>query len=115
MTVPFSSFRYIDTTPVANDAIFAECVSAMLEDENVDCAVISPVPMSPAMQTLVPRRFREENLYHPQSIVMHLIDIFHKTEEPFVVNIDAGDIFNPIEECLQRAGVPTFRRADIAV
>jgi hypothetical protein len=32
-----------------------------------------------------------------------------------VVNIDAGDIFNPIEECLERAGVPTFRRADIAV
>jgi acyl-CoA synthetase (NDP forming) len=105
----------LDTTPVANDAVFAECVSAMLEDENVDCAVISPVPMSPAMQTLVPGRFHEENLYHPQSIVMRLIDIFHKTEKPFVVNIDAGDIFNPIEECLERAGVPTFRRADIAV
>jgi acyl-CoA synthetase (NDP forming) len=105
----------LDTTPVADDAVFAECVSAMLEDENVDCAVISPVPMSPAMQTLVPGRFHAENLYNPQSIVMRLIDIFHKTEKPFVVNIDAGDIFNPIEECLERAGVPTFRRADIAV
>jgi len=71
--------------------------------------------MSPAIQTLVPGRFHEENIYHPQSIVMRLIDIFHKTEKPFVVNIDAGDIFNPIEECLERAGVPTFRRADIAV
>jgi acyl-CoA synthetase (NDP forming) len=105
----------LDTTPVADDSVFAECVEAMLEDKNVDCAVVSPVPMSPAMQTLLPGRFHEENLYNPKGIVMRLIDIFHKTEKPFVVNIDAGDIFDPIEDCLEQAGVPTFRRADIAV
>lgn len=105
----------LDTTPVADDAMFAECVSAMLEDTNVDCAIVSPVPMSPSMQTLVPSRFHEENVYHPQSIVMRLIDIFHKTDKPFVVNIDAGDIFKPMVDCLEQAGVPTFRRSDIAV
>jgi hypothetical protein len=105
----------LDTTPVADDAVFAECVWAMLQDSNVDCAIISPVPMSPSMQTLVPSRFHEENVYHPQSIVMRLIDIFHKTDKPFVVNIDAGDIFKPMVDCLEQAGVPTFRRSDIAV
>ncbi|MFP4082477.1 MAG: acetate--CoA ligase family protein [Candidatus Aminicenantes bacterium] len=105
----------LDTTPVADDAVFAECVQAMLEDKNVECAIVSPVPMSPSMQTLVPGRFHQENLYHPQSIVMRLIDIFHKTDKPFVVNIDAGDIFKPMADCLEQAGVPTFRRSDIAV
>ena len=105
----------LDTTPVANDAVFAECVLAMLEDKNVDCAVVSPVPMSPSMQTLVPGRFHGENLYHPKSIIMRLIDIFHKIDKPFVVNIDAGDIFKPVADCLEQAGVPTFRRSDIAV
>ena len=105
----------LDTTPVADDAAFADCVWAMLEDENVDCAVVSPVPMTPAMQTLTPGRLHEENLYNPKSIVMRLIDIFHKTEKPFVVNIDAGDIFDPVVNCLEQAGVPTFRRSDIAV
>jgi len=105
----------LDTTPVADDAVFAECVSAMLEDPNVDCAIVSPVPMSPSMQTLVPSRFHEENVYHPESIVMRLIDIFNKTDKPFVVNIDAGDIFKPMVDCLEQAGVPTFRRSDIAV
>jgi acyl-CoA synthetase (NDP forming) len=105
----------LDTTPVADDAVFADCVWAMLEDPNVDCAIVSPVPMSPSMQTLVPSRFHEENVYHPQSIVMRLIDIFHKTDKPFVVNIDAGDIFKPMVDCLEQAGVPTFRRSDIAV
>jgi acyl-CoA synthetase (NDP forming) len=105
----------LDTTAVADDAVFAECVSAMLEDEEVDCAIASPVPMTPSMQTLVPGRFHDENLYHPRGIVMRLIDIFHKTDKPFVVNIDAGDIFKPMVDCLEQSGVPTFRRSDIAV
>ncbi|MGD2245182.1 MAG: acetate--CoA ligase family protein [Candidatus Aminicenantes bacterium] len=104
----------LDTTPVADDRVFAECVRVLLEDENIDCAIVSPVPMSPAMQTLVPGRFHEENLYHPQSIVMRLIDIFHQTDKPFVVNLDAGDIFKPMVDCLEQAGVPTFRRSDVA-
>jgi acyl-CoA synthetase (NDP forming) len=105
----------LDTTPVADDAVFTDCVKAMLEDNNVDCAIVSPVPMSPSMQTLVPSRLHQENVYHPQSIVMRLIDTFHKTDKPFVVNIDAGDIFSPMVDCLEQAGVPTFRRSDVAV
>ncbi len=105
----------LDTTPVADDAVFADCVLAMLKDENVDCAIVSPVPMTPSMQTLVPTRFHNENVYHPNSIAMRLIEVFHKTDKPFVVNIDAGDIFTPMVDCLEQAGVPTFRRSDVAV
>jgi hypothetical protein len=81
----------------------------------VDCAIVSPVPMTPSMQTLVPGRFHEENVYHPNSIAMRLIDVFHTTDKPFVVNLDAGDIFKPMVDCLEQAGVPTFRRSDVAV
>jgi len=105
----------LDTTPVADDAVFADCVLALLKDENVDCAIVSPVPMTPSMQTLVPTRFHNENVYHPNSIAMRLIDVFHKTDKPFVVNIDAGDIFTPMVDCLEQAGVPTFKRSDVAV
>ena len=105
----------LDTTPVADDAVFADCVLAMLKDENVDCAIVSPVPMTPSMQTLIPTRFHSENVYHPNSIAMRLIEVFHKTDKPFVVNIDAGDIFTPMVDCLEQAGVPTFRRSDVAV
>ena len=105
----------LDTTPVADDSVFSDLFQAMIDDKTVDCAIVSPVPMTPAMQTLVPGRFHEENLYHPKGIVMRLIDIFHKTEKPFVVNLDAGDIFKPMSDCLEQAGVPTFRRSDIAV
>ena len=104
----------LDLTPVADDLVFSECVRTILEDENVDCAVVSPVPMTPAMHTLVPGRFHKENVYHPQSIVMRLIDVFHNTDKPFVVSLDAGDLFKPMVDCLEQAGVPTFKRSDVA-
>ena len=105
----------LDTTPVASDEVFVECLEAMIDDDQVDCAIVSPVPMTPAMQTLVPGRFHEENLYHPKGIVMRLIDLFNNTEKPFVVNLDAGDLFKPMVDALEQAGVPTFRRSDVAV
>ena len=105
----------LDTTPVASDEVFVECLKAMLEDDGVDCAIVSPVPMTPAMQTLVPGRFHEENLYHPKGVVMRLIDLFSNTDKPFVVNLDAGDLFKPMVDSLEQAGVPTFRRSDVAV
>jgi len=105
----------LDVTPVADDVVFCECARAMLEDESVDCAVISPVPMTPAMQTLAPGKNHEEDIYKAGSTVMRLIDFFQKTDKPFVVNIDAGEIYDPMADLLCEAGVPTFRRVDEAV
>jgi acyl-CoA synthetase (NDP forming) len=105
----------LDVTPVANDAVFCECARAMLEDESVDCAVISPVPMTPAMQTLAPGKNHHEDIYKAGSTVMRLIDLFQKTDKPFVMNIDAGAIYDPMVDLLHQAGVLTFRRVDEAV
>ncbi len=55
----------LDVTPVADDAAFIGCAEAVLEDPGVDCAVISPVPMTPAMRTLGPVARRPAE--HPRS------------------------------------------------
>ncbi len=34
----------IDITPVGDDAVFCDCARALLEDDSVDCAVVSLVP-----------------------------------------------------------------------
>ncbi len=57
----------LDTTPVANDAAFAEAARAILEDPGVDCAVFSPLPMTGALQTLVPGRGPQRE--HPRSFL----------------------------------------------
>lgn len=105
----------LDLTPVATDAAFAGCVEAVLGDEGVDCAVISPVPMTSALQTLAPGEGHREDICDVRSIGRRLIKIYEKSSKPIVVSVDAGDLYNPLVEMLEEAGVPTFRRADEAV
>jgi len=105
----------LDVTPMADDATFCGCVQALLEDENVDCAVISCVPMTAALQTLPPGEEHRENIYNQESFAGQMIDLFHKTDKPFVVNIDAGRLYDPLAEHLEKSGVPVFRRCDEAV
>jgi len=105
----------LDVTPVADDAVFVECARAILEDPGVDCAVISNVPMTPAQNTLAPGEGHREDLMRPGSFAMRLIELFRSTDKPVVVNIDAGELYTPLAGCLERAGIPVFRRADEAV
>lgn len=105
----------LDITPVSDDAVFAGCVETLLADENVDCAVVSPVPMTSALQTLAPGGAHNENIHAKESIGQRLIDIFRRTAKPFVVNIDAGAFYQPLVDVMEEAGVPTFRRSDEAL
>ena len=105
----------MDVTPTADDAVFCESARAMLEDENVDALVISPVPMTPAMQTLPPGDGHREDLLREGATVPRLIEMFRASDKPLVVNIDAGGRYDPMAEELAKAGVPVFRRSDDAV
>jgi acyl-CoA synthetase (NDP forming) len=105
----------LDVTPVADDAVFVECARAVLEDPGVDCAVVSNVPMTPAQQTLPPGEGHREDLARPGCFASRTIELFRSTDKPFVVNIDAGELYTPLAEFLECAGIPVFRRADEAV
>jgi acyl-CoA synthetase (NDP forming) len=105
----------MDVTPVADDAAFCECVRAILEDPNVDCAVVSPLPMSPAMNTLAPSEFHEEDLTRGGSTPRRLVELFHETDKPWVVSIDTGAPYRPLKDMLELEGVPVLRRCDEAV
>jgi acyl-CoA synthetase (NDP forming) len=105
----------LDVTPVADDAVFCACAGAILADPNVDCAVVSPVPMTPALKTLAPGAGYAESIYDSLSVSSRLIDLFRAARKPFAVNIDAGTLYDPMADELEAAGVPVFRRVDEAV
>ncbi|MBD3415002.1 MAG: hypothetical protein GF421_11295 [Candidatus Aminicenantes bacterium] len=105
----------MDMTPVADDEVFCECVKAILQDKNVDCAVVSPLPMTPAMNTLEPSEFHSEDFNQKGSIPDRLIRISQQTDKPMVVSIDAGKIYDPLVDRLEEAFVPVFRKSDEAV
>ncbi|MDD8020818.1 MAG: acetate--CoA ligase family protein [Acidobacteriota bacterium] len=105
----------LDVTPMADDAAFGACVEALLEDEGIDCAVISIVPVTAALQTLPPGEVHHENIYAENSLAGYLVRAFKKTDKPMIVNIDAGQLFDPLAEYLEKNGLPVFRRSDRAV
>ena len=105
----------LDVTPVADDAVFAECARAVIEDPGVDCAVIGDVPMTPAQQTLPPGVGHPEDLRRPGSVADRLVEVFRSTDKPVVVNIDAGRLYDPLADFLEEQGVPVFRHADLAM
>jgi acyl-CoA synthetase (NDP forming) len=105
----------VDTTPVADDETFAGVAEAVLKDKNVDCAVVSPLPMSPSMQTLLPSEFHKEDLRRKGSIARRLVSLFNKTDKPLVVSIDTGVVYQPLVDMLQAEGIPVFRHSDEAV
>ncbi len=105
----------LDLTPVADDETFCRAAEVVLEDKNVDCAVVSPVPMTPAMNTLAAASHHKENIKAPGSLARRLITLFHKKEKPFVVNIDSGKIYQPLVDFLEEEGIPVFRRSDEAI
>ena len=105
----------LDVTPVADDAAFAGCVEAILADDGVDCAVVSNVPMTPAMQTLPAGDGHAEDFRKAGTAAMRIIDLFRRTDKPFVVNIDAGEVYDPLAGMFAAADVPVFRRSDEAV
>jgi acyl-CoA synthetase (NDP forming) len=105
----------MDVTPAADDRAFCETAAALIEDEGVDSLVISPLPMTPAMQTLPPGPDHRENFLQEGAMVPRLIELFRRTDKPLVVNIDAGRRYDPMADELENAGVPVFRRSDEAV
>ena len=105
----------LDMTPVADDAAFSECARAIVEDPGVDCAVVSCVPLTKAMRTLPAGEGHGEDLAAPDGFAERTIGLFRSTDKPMVVNIDAGGLYDPLADHLERAGVPVFRRADEAL
>ena len=105
----------LDVTPVANDAAFMDCARALVEDPDVDCAVISNVPLSVALQTLPAGEGHAEDLARPGGFAARTIELFRATGKPVVVNIDAGPLYDPLAAHLEAARIPVFRRADEAL
>jgi acyl-CoA synthetase (NDP forming) len=105
----------LDVTPVADDAAFVESARAFIEDPGVDCAVISNVPLTRALQTLPAGEGHAEDLTRPGGFADRTIRVFRSTRKPIVVNLDSGALYDPLADYLEAAGLPVFRRADEAL
>jgi acyl-CoA synthetase (NDP forming) len=105
----------LDTTPIADDNVFSRCTEVILKDESVDCAIVSPLPMTPALNTLPASSYHQEDIRREEGIGQRLIRLFQMTDKPWVVNLDAGRPYFSLADMLEKNGVPVFFKCDRAV
>ncbi len=106
----------VDCTPMTATEPFLRSTQAILDCSQVDLAIISSVPVTPALENLEPDRFgaHTENLYAPTSQPQRLGEILGSATKPAVVVVDSGRIYDPMALMIERAGVPVFRKIDRA-
>ena len=106
----------VDTTPMATTADFVSACEAILDDAGVDALLVSPIPVTPALDDLAPdlTGSHSENIHSPGSLPLELIRLFRATRKPLVVNVDSGRLYDDFVTVLQRGGIPVYRKIDRA-
>jgi indolepyruvate ferredoxin oxidoreductase beta subunit len=99
----------LDLTPMASDQAYEDALRVLLDSPDVDAAIASLVPLTPAMLTT------PDEIGQPGSLVQRLPKLLAATDKPVVVNIDSGSLYDAMAKALRAAGVPVFRSADQAV
>lgn len=107
----------VDATPMATTRQFVAAAEAMLEDDGVDALLVSPIPVTPALDNLSPDLAggtHQENIHSPGSLPSELLALFRKTGKPFAVSVDSGRLYDDFVQVLQRGGIPVWRKIDRA-
>jgi acyl-CoA synthetase (NDP forming) len=105
-----------DATPMATTAQFVAAAQAMVDDPTVDLLLVSPVPVTPALDNLAPdlSGTHRENIHSPGSLPNGLLELFRNTSKPVAVAVDSGRLYDDFVFVLQRGGIPVWRKIDRA-
>jgi acyl-CoA synthetase (NDP forming) len=101
---------------MAGTAELVAAAEAMLTDDGVDALLVSPIPVTPALENLPPdlAGSHTENIYAAGSLPQELIRLFRDTRKPLAVSVDSGRLYDDFVTVLQRAGIPVYRKIDRA-
>ncbi|MBK6898010.1 MAG: acetate--CoA ligase family protein [bacterium] len=105
----------VDATPMAGTAAYADAVAAILASPGVDAAIVSAVPVTPALDNLpAAPGVHGEDLDAPGSLAGRLAPLLAGCGKPAVVVVDSGRLYDPLCARFEQAGVPVFRKIDRA-
>jgi acyl-CoA synthetase (NDP forming) len=106
----------VDATPMADTKSFVAAAAAFLDDPGVDALLVSPIPVTPALEDLPPdlAGAHAENIYAPGSLPQELLRLFAQTRKPMAVSVDSGRLYDAFVTVLQRGGIPVYRKIDRA-
>lgn len=99
------SSPFLDITPMADDAMYAQFLEAIAADEGVDCVFVAVVPHAASLKT-VPATCRD-----PDALASRLVEIARRCPKPLVVSVNAGRHYADFVSALEEGGLPVY--ADI--
>lgn len=107
----------VDATPMATTRQFVAAAEAMALDDGVDALLVSPIPVTPALDNLSPDLAggtHRENIHSPGSLPSELLALFRRIDKPLAVSVDSGRLYDDFVQVLQRGGIPVWRKIDRA-
>jgi acyl-CoA synthetase (NDP forming) len=108
---PFVSINpFLDLTPMADDALFEQCIELLLADPGVDSLFISVVPHTVMLATK-----HDEMEKDQENIAYRIIRQGRKSKKPMVVSINAGTMYSVFAETVEEGNVPTYTTAERAM
>lgn len=105
----------IDLTPMAGDAVYEDVVRAVLESDGIDVGLVGCVPLTSALDTLPAAAGHGEDLDRPDGVGLRLARLKDELPKAWVAVVDAGGLYDPFVDLLERHEIPTFRTADTAL
>ena len=105
----------LDLTPMADEESYEAAVRAVLQDRNVDVAIVGCVPLTPALSTLERGEPHEENVESGDALPARVGGLLRETEKAGVVVIDGGSAYDTLANMFVQRRIPTFRSADRAL
>ncbi len=96
------SSPFLDITPMADDAMYAEFAEAVIEDDAVDCVFVAIVPHAVSLKT-VPETCRD-----PDGLANRLVQIASRHAKPMVVSVNAGRYYQDFVAVLEEGGLPVY-------
>jgi len=96
------SSPFLDITPMADDAMYAEFAEAVIDDDAVDCVFVAIVPHAVSLKT-VPETCRD-----PDGLARRLVEIASRHAKPMVVSVNAGRYYQDFVAALEEGGLPVY-------
>jgi 3-hydroxypropionyl-CoA synthetase (ADP-forming) len=96
------SSTFLDVTPMADDAVYADYIEVLLRDETIDSLFVSVIPHAPALKT------DPEHARDPDSLGNRLVRLFRKYEKPMVISVNAGSYYADFVGVMEENGLPVY-------
>lgn len=103
----------LDITPMATDAAIGGVVKAALASDEFSGAVVSMIPLTPAMNTLPKAEGRPDDL--DRSFLNDAAAAVKEARKPLIFVVGSGARYEPYCALAESLGLPVFRSADRAV